>query len=505
MIKRGDDINMNAAADKIKKGAVALRMAAYLLAVTLVFAAVSILCGTDTTDVYPSENGVVDLTGIDFDRETVRITSDAIHIYDLAFYTPEDFASGKVTREPVRLFGVGPSLKDYGTLRILLKLPVGNVYAISAKNTSYAQRMFINGKEYPPVGVTGDSADTVTPKTGRNTAAFAPQDDTTEIVLHYSNFVHSDTGGFYPITLGSAQNIMRGEQLKTLHIAAVTFALVTAMLFFFGMYLFFGKSRYFLWFSLACGCIALRGLLIDDKAIMLLLPNLDWYLAIRLEYLATCGAALFSVLYFSALFPGAASKWAMRGYAVFCALNAAFICLTPPLLFTRFVTATVWIYALSGVYLLAAILVSILYKKRTAVLSVPEQALLLAGFLIYMLLSVMGIHSHMYYTNSLWGLDYPETGMMAFLFINILALALGFARTERELDEAHRSEREMEETNNMLERLDKLRLHFLANISHEIKTPLTIVDGFAQYTLSQINKGAVGEDTKANLRLVSSD
>lgn len=479
-----------------------IRVAAYLLAVTLIFSVISVLCSVDTTDVYPSEDGIVDLTGIDFDGETVSITSDAIHIYDLAFYTPEDFASGRVTQESVRVFGVGPSLKDYGTIRILLKLPPG-VYAISAKNTSYAQRLFINGEEYEPIGVTGDSAESVVPKATRYTATFASQGGTTEIVLHYSNFVHSDAGGFYPIELSSAENIASNGQLKAIRITAVTAALVTAMLFFFGMFLFFGKSRYFLWFSLACGCIALRGLLIDDKAIMLLLPDLNWYLAIRLEYLTTCGTALFSVLYLNDLFPRAANKWVLRCFTVFCAANAAFVCLTPPLVFTRFVTATIWIYALFGVYLLTAILVSVLYIKRPAVLLASEQVLLLVGCFIYLLLSALGIHSHMFNTRLLWGLDYPETGMMVFLFINILALTLGFARTERDLDSARQAEREMQETNHMLARLDRLRTDFLANISHEIKTPLTVADGFAQYTLSQINEGTVGEDTKENLRLIS--
>jgi len=102
--------------------------------------------------------------------------------------------------------------------------------------------MFINGKEYPPVSVTGDSAVAVTSKATRYTAAFSPESNTTEIDMYYSNFVHSDMGGFYRITLGSAQNIIRGEQLKALRITAVTFALLTAMLFFFGMFLLYSAA-----------------------------------------------------------------------------------------------------------------------------------------------------------------------------------------------------------------------------------------------------------------------
>jgi signal transduction histidine kinase len=116
----------------------------------------------------------------------------------------------------------------------------------------------------------------------------------------------------------------------------------------------------------------------------------------------------------------------------------------------------------------------------------------------------MGVYAHSM-SRVLLGLDYPQVGMMVFLFINILTLALSFSRTERMLEEARVSESAMNETNKMLERLDRLRLDFLANISHEIKTPLTVAGGFAQYTLSQIEKGTTGEETKENLRLISKE
>lgn len=480
----------------------ASRMVAYLLAVMLVFSAVSILCEVDTIQCYPSEDGVIDLTGIDFDRDIVTTTFDAIHIYDYAFYMPEDFASGSVTQEAMRVIGVGPTLGDYGTIRILLRLPAGNVYAVSAKNTSYAQRMFIDGKEYPPIGVTGDSADAVTPKTMRYTVAFQSESDITEIILHYSNFVHSDTGGYYLMDFGHVNNIVRSEQLKTLRSIFSAASLVTAALFFFGMFLFFQRSRYFLWFSLACGCIAVRGLLTGDKALMLLLPDLNWYLAIRLEYLLTCGMALFAALYLNALFPHAGNKWAVRGFAVDCVLFTAFVCITQPLLFTQFSESAKTIYAAFCAYLLLAGIIKTLLKKATPALPGISQALMLVGFFVYVLLSALGINAHKnaYY---LWGLDYPQVGMMAFLFLNILALVLGFARTERELDEARRSEREMEETNRTLKRLNRVRLTFLNNFTHEMKTPLAGIDALAQYTQARIRSGMADGETDENLADIS--
>lgn len=488
----------------MKKSTTAICMIIYLLAVTLVFSGVSVLCSVDTVDAYPSQDGSVDLTGIDFNTDVVTIQAVAAMIYDGVFYMPEDFAANNIMQKGFPYGSENGSMKDYGTVQIILKLPADRMYAISARNTSYAQRLFINGEEYAPIGVTGESAESVTPRTTRYTEAFRPEEDTTEIILHYSNFVHADTGGLYTLTLGSVDNVTRIGQQKTLQVTVSAVALLTAMLFFFGLFLFFPKNRYLLWFSLACGCIALRGLITGDKALMLLLPNLNWDLTIRLEYLTTCGMALFSVLYLIGLFPGTANKWAVRSFTVFCALNAAFICLVPPLVFTANITPVLMIYVAFSAYLLLAVMIAAIRKKKSTILSGTEQILLFIGLTVYLILAAWEIYAH---ENAVYllGLDFAQVGMMIFLFINQLTLALGFSRTERKLDAALQSERELEESNQLLERLDMLKNDFLQNISHEMRTPLMVMSGYAQLADWQIGAGSADGETQENLRVVSKE
>jgi signal transduction histidine kinase len=494
-------MNISAGSQGIKKIMVALRIAAYLLAVALVFWAVSVLCQANLILVRSTEPGVTDFAGFDFASAIAVVateSTDSIFMYPGAFYMPEDFASGSVTQEGVLYRRQPGGQGEYGTLRMVLKLPPNEAYAIAGKSVSYAQRLYIDGKEYAPIGTPGDSIETVTPAGRRFIEGFTPTGDTTEIIFHYSAFVHSDGGGLYPMFVGLVRNVARAEQLGILRDAAVAMTLMTAALFFFGLHLFSPKGRLLLWFALACACISLRT---SANVMMLLLPNLNWYFAIRLEYIMTCGMTLFSVLYLNGLFPGASNRWAMRGFVLFCAANALYICLAPPVIFTRYAVAFGLAYAAFGVYLLAAIIAALIRKKITSPLSRTEQWILLFGLFVYAVFSAAGVWAHQWAV-VIMGLDYPVVGMMIFLFLNILALALGFTRTERELHEARRGELETAETNRLLARLNRVKSEFLDNISHEMKTPLTIMGGYAGVALKQIEMNAVNDKTPEILDIV---
>lgn len=251
-----------------RKLALTISVTLYLLLATTVCVFIISLSAINPVTVKADKPGMTDLTAFDFSNQIAQVataSTHSIYIYSGAFYMPEDFASGNVSQEGVLYDRTGGAQGDYGTLRMQLKLPPGHVYAIAAKNVSYAQRLFIDGQEYASVGVPGDRAETVVPQSRRFVEAFLPTGETTEIIFHYSAFVHADGGGLYPMTIGYVKNITRSEQLGVFYGAAAAAMLLTIMVFFFGLFLFFRDHRYLLWFSLLCGGIAIRQL--GEKAL----------------------------------------------------------------------------------------------------------------------------------------------------------------------------------------------------------------------------------------------
>lgn len=485
----------------MQKNHAIISAAAFIILVLFALTSFAVLTGGIRQEVPDTSPGNADLSGFDFSEKLAYISHTSFLYYRDAFYSPEDFELGNVKTEPIAL-NVSSARIDpgnYGTYRIVVKLPnTGEAYGLSSYSAMYSQRLFIDGKEYQAVGVPGETAETTVPVTKHYAVYFTPETEQVEIIIQFANFNHYDYGGIVPLNLGTQYTIMARDAAAQQRVHLLTGCAMTVFLFFLGMFFFFHRRYAFLWFSLASLSVGMRMLIVEEKAIMLLFPNLPWQISLGLEYLSLIVLISSFLLYIDSMFEGALNKIVLRAFGVFCALYAAAVLLTPPMIYTRFLLWFQLCSAIIGIYVLVALVYNVARKSNNRHM---EHFLILTGSLVFIILSILNIQIHRSSGYSL-PLGLSEIGMIVLIFVNMIALVLQFSRTEAELDKAHCNELEMQETNLLLDRMSRLKSNFLANISHEMRTPLTVMSSYAGLTSLEIRRGAVNEKTLDNLAVI---
>lgn len=435
-----------------------------------------------------------ELSEADAAEELLYLSDKCFEWYPRALYTPADFASGNVEGPAADPEPAAP----YHTYRVILSLTPGRTYGLSGYSATYSQALWIDGEPYAAAGIPGDSVETTVLKTNYYTVYFEPHDSQTEIIIQRADFNHANGGRLYPLYLGAQEKVTTLVASIQLRGGLVVGCMMMACLFFFCIYLFFHSRPYFLWFAISCLMGVIRTLCVDHKMIMILFPDMSWQLSHRLEYLATLGFLLFFFLYVNSLFgwrlPRVVNLFGLIPSCVYLVLVVFF----PSIIYTRFLPL---MQACMLIYSLCVLLLIGHFLKRDEEDLRREHLLIMAGGIGYMALIFVDV---LRYGRAV-DLNLAELGMLLFIFANALALSQSFLRTEADLFQARQNEREMEETNKLLEKLNLLRANFLANITHELKTPLTVMSGYAQLTQWQIDYEMVDQGTRENLSVISQE
>jgi signal transduction histidine kinase len=429
-----------------------------------------------------------ELATFDFDSSIARVEASAFEWYPDALYTPEDFATG-ISEAPQP---IDRRTEQYGTYRLVVHLPVGQVYGLSAYSATYAQELWINGELLSQVGMPGIDAATTVHKTDYYTVYFTAGEGPTEIIIQRADFAHSQGGQLYPQYLGQQERIATMVGALQLRGGIIVGCMLVAALLLLGFFLFLKGHRQFLWFALCCLMVAVRTLFTDHKLIMLFFPNMDWQISHRVEYIATLGLVVFFILYMNTMFGRRLPHALSMGGLALCGVCLLVIVCAPSPIYTRLIP---WAQVLGLAYALAVFILVLRLMLKECRYRGLEQGLVLFSILALASLVLADIVRYRF-TGQFDDLNLTQLGMIVFTFANMLALVLNFSRTESALAETRRQAEE-------LERLEQMRHSFLSDISHEMRTPLTVISNYAQYTRIQLDDGTADEDTKQNLLTIT--
>lgn len=444
-----------------------------------------------------SRSGVFDLTGVDLSTGIVYLQGEVEYIPGIL--TPEEFSA----REKEAEIG-NPWNLPSATSRIRILVPDGGTYMLTTGSIDFAHRAYVNGKLIFEAGTPASKAGDFVPGFRQMSLEVSAQNGVIEIIQQGANFVHREGGGHSNIFFGAPAAIQRFLAL-TFGPEYITVGLFAA-LFLIHMVLYVVRRSYRpnLIFSVMCLTWMVRTGVTGAKVFYAMFPTLPWQAAFRMEYLCMPAATILMVLLAREIFPGVPQKWFVRTVG---AASAAFalLCLTADTVFLSWA-----ILAFEAFFTLAIVYLSIRFAMKVPALArsgqfLIEQTVSLIGFSCFML---AGINDALYHAGIFQALGFTVAFSMtglAMLIFSFFQMTAMFYGTMRETALAHERERRAEAENEMLTEMNRLKSAFYTDMSHEMKTPLTVIAVNAQFAAQSIGSGTVDEETVTDLNAISTE
>ena len=464
-----------------------LYLTIYALIITIVFGSIFILTeGTVKHRIFTAEE--LEKTECD---GVCLIDMGCSEIYNNRLYEPADFGKGS----PDGL-SENADYDNYLTYRFFINTVPGVTYGFYSKKSDYAMRVFADGREIASAGKVAANDGDFIPSTESPSGFFIASGKKTEIIIQQANFNHIRHYDLSVLT-GPSADIVRYSTLFYIGRTIMFISLITAGLMNLGMYFFFDRKRRYLYF--ACLCLVGAVNYATPFLIAVIFKNISWYLSHRIEYCSKILIAFFAVAYTNTVFEGCLNKNLKRVFMAYSFAGIALTVFLPSITYTRISNPGAYILAA----LLSLMLLNIVYSlnKNRFEIEVYKKLIIfgVAVVFVFALVELFGFSSKTYNAIS------TETGIVVFTFINTVALALDFKDTSRMLDEAKMREKELLQANEAVVKLGNMRDTFLADLSHELKTPLTVISNISALTAYQLKNGLADEKTAEGLSTIENE
>ena len=460
----------------IKKGGLPVIV---ILVMAVFFAVCSGRFPADTPEI-GLEDGFADIRGYNFDTQVYNLSSYWSYYPDV-LYSPEDFADPENAPYPDDL----SDGNQLGTYRLRLLAKPNQWLSLCSFSIDYGTRVFLNGEEVRDIGYVSDDPAQAVPKVRYMTLPmYSGESGEIEIICQYSNFVHY-SGGFIKKTyISTPENIDEYQR----GIASWSLLIGSGLLFLMFWFLLCAsiqKSAEYGALALCCLVIAFRNHFFFAE--YLLDPNYDFFWEYRIGVLDTSLIPASALILLCAFFPKAVGKKIPISLAgVFGVLTVLhWILDTKELVGLCHVCYYVCApFLLWCIFCLCRYYIKVRRPNRGELISFAA-----VSIFIFMLIRE-GISTGSVQSVTYFGL----TPFAMVICIMLLAIVIN-SRIQHQMLVLE----EVKQKNRLLEQTNDMNRDFLRMVAHELKTPLTVISGYAQLIGRQAENG--GQNGKTTERL----
>lgn len=458
----------------------------------------------NTTYPVNSTKGEIDVSNFNFNgSKLIGLTGD-YEFYWNQLLTPNDFKDSTTKKlsgyihvpgiwngyavDEKKLSGDG-----YATFRVKIKLPDEDLYAIKIKEFDCAYRLWING-HYTECGRVGINKNQEVPSWKRNLAFVFTRDKQIELIVQVSNFNHRKGGLEDLMLLGKSDAVLKYKNNQL----AITYFLIGLFFIMFvynyGLYIYRKKEKSYLYFSIICLLILLRESTTGEKAIYDLIPNINWWIMIRIEYLSYTIIIPIIYMFMRVLNPADFSKLYEKIVIALCSIVVFIIFFTPVKIFSYTPIFYQIVVALTAILVMVGLIKAVIKKEDDALF-------MLMG---YFMLFAICVNDILYYNKLLNTTFLMPFGLFVIVFVNAFTLSKRFSnsfttiedlthelsesnvelekKVELRTKEVMKQKQEIEnqakalqETNQKIIELDKFKDSMTHMIVHDLKNPINTI------------------------------
>ncbi|WP_036584042.1 sensor histidine kinase [Paenibacillus darwinianus] len=466
-------------------------------------------CGNaEGTERRSAEGGVLDLRQWNFDRWGLAPLSGEWTFYPNKLLKPSSSDNGGIAvyvpnswNNYDRKLGYANGT-GYGTYRLTVLLD-GDEPTMSVRipNLYTSYRLWVNGKFAAARGVVSTSSDEAEPMQSPQIATFRSDGGRAELLLQISNFHHRRGGVWEVLELGRTSDVIERQTRATAQTMVLFGALAVVGMYHIALFVLRREETFTLHFGLLCLWVGIRTIVTGEVLLLRWIPGFSWEVGLKIDYMSLALSALAGYLYVFELFPKDASNRVRYAIGISTAVMCVFVLLFPAYRYTQLLGFFQLFIVTVSLYAVYVLIVAKLRKREGA-------SFVLMGIFVFVLtiLNDMIYYNQWYRTTEL-----VPIGLFFFILMQAVIISTRFSGALRKVETvsealkelnvhledrieertvALRSSNEKLEASNVeLEKMERSRRHLLTNISHDLRTPMTLVQGYLEAMQDGVVKG----------------